>query len=159
MSYRSGQRMRTLYVRGVVLGVCLLSAALTGCVLFGRKTPEVTPTPTATPQQPPSQTRVKEWVQTSAADFGRGEREGLAISDADGGELHLAAGAQTGVYTSTIVDADMFFNAIVPRWQADTPAQASTQIEVRVYSAGQGWSAWVAFSDAATDPEGKQYGV
>ena len=143
---------------GTVWGVCLLGAALTGCALFARKTPEVTPTlaPTSTPQQPPSQTRVKEWVQTSAADFGTGEREGLAISDADGGELHLAAGAQTGVYTSTIVDADMGFNAIVPRWQVDTPAQASTQIEVRVYSAGQGWSAWHAFSDATMDPEGKQ---
>ena len=158
MSYRSGKRMHKLYVLWVALGVCLLSAALTGCALFARKTPEVTPTlaPTS-PPQPPSQTRVKEWVQTSAADFGTGEREGLAISDADGGELHLAAGAQTGVYTSTIVDAGMVFNAIVPRWQVDTPADASMQIEVRVYSAGQGWSAWVAFPDATMDPEGKQY--
>ena len=85
LSYRSGKRTRTLYVLGTIWGVCLLGAALTGCALFTRKTPEVTPTlaPTSTPQQPPSQTRVKEWVQTSAADFGTGEREGLAISDAD----------------------------------------------------------------------------
>ena len=92
--------------------------------------------------------RSHDWTQTTAADFGTGEATGVIVTDLAGGELRLAPGVTSGVYTSTVVVAAFPFNAVAPHWRAVVPEGSALRVELRVYTAGDGWSPWYPFDDA-----------
>jgi hypothetical protein len=97
--------------------------------------------------------RSRDWTQTTVADFSTGEMANLTVTDVADGELRLSPGATTGVYTSTTVDADFPFNAIVPHWRADGSQHGTIRVEVRLYTAQDGWSRWYPFDDATWTAE------
>jgi len=90
----------------------------------------------------------QDWTQTTAADFETGEMAGLAITNLAGGELRLAPGATTGVYTSAVIAPSFPFNAIAPHWQAVVPDSSVLRVEMRVSTASDGWSPWYPFDEA-----------
>ncbi len=102
--------------------------------------------------------RSHDWTHTRAADWMAGEVTGLVVTDLDGGELRLAPGATTGVYTSPVMAAAFPFNAVAPHWRATVPAGCALAVELRVYTAGGGWSPWYAFDEADWSPaQGRFY--
>ena len=66
-------------------------------------------------------TRGEDWVQTTAADFEAGASQGIQVTREGNGELRLAAGETTGIFTSTVGAAAFIFNAVGAHWSADVP--------------------------------------
>lgn len=86
-------------------------------------------------------------TQTTTADFETGEAFSVVVADLTGGELCLAPGATTGVYISTVMTSPFPFNAVAPHWRAVVPEGAALQVEMRVFTASDGWSSWYPFDD------------
>jgi hypothetical protein len=78
--------------------------------------------------------RTHDWSQTTAAEFAAGETSGIAVAELAGGELRLAPGRATGVYTSPVVTTPFAFNAVAPSWQAALPLGGAMQVEARVWA-------------------------
>ena len=107
--------------------------------------------PGAEPQRTSAQApgvRSQDWTHTTAADFETGETVGVAVTNLAGGELCLAHGATTGVYTSAVITPSFPFNAIAPHWRAVVPDSSVLRVEMRVSTASNGWSPWYAFDEA-----------
>ena len=91
--------------------------------------------------------RIQEWTQTTTVDFERGEATGLVVANLTDGELCLATGATTGIYTSTVFTASGSFNAVAPHWHAAVPDGTTLQVELRAYTANNAWSPWYPFDE------------
>ena len=87
-------------------------------------------------------TRGGDWVQTTAADFEAGVGQGIRVTREDDGELCLATGETTGVFTSTVGSAAFPFNAVGAHWLAEVPPGTQLAVAVRVSPDGAAWSLW-----------------
>ena len=103
-------------------------------------------------------TRGANWVQTTAADFGAGTSQGIQVTREGDGELDLAAGETTGMFTSTIGTAAFPFNAVGAHWSAEVHPGAQLAVAVRVSSDGVVWSPWQEIFEIEQDQEGRFYG-
>ena len=57
----------------------------------------------------------------------------------------MAPGVTTGGYTSTKFTAPFPINAVAPYWRAVVPEGSVLRVELRVCTAGDGWSSWHSF--------------
>lgn len=103
-------------------------------------------------------TRGGDWVQTTAADFEAGTGQGIQVTRDGDGELRLAAGETTGVFTSTVGVAAFPFNAVVAHWSADVPPGTQLTVAVRVSSDGMAWSPWYNIVEVEQGRDGRFYG-
>ena len=103
-------------------------------------------------------TRGEDWVQTTAADFEAGTSQGIQVTQEDDGELRLAAGKATGVFTSAVGTAAFPFNAVVAHWSADVPPNAQLAVAVRVSADGVVWSFWYNIVEVERGQDGRLYG-
>jgi hypothetical protein len=87
-------------------------------------------------------TRGSDWVQTTAADFEAGTGQGVQVTREGDGELRLAVGETTGVFTSTVGTAAFPFNAVGAHWSADVPPNAQLSVAVRVSADGVAGLPW-----------------
>ncbi|NLS79647.1 MAG: SpoIID/LytB domain-containing protein, partial [Chloroflexi bacterium] len=117
-----------------------------------------TPTPTRTPA--PGEVLSAKWTQTTLADWGEGEYDGLAAAPLGNGALALAPGALSGSYTSPAQRAPLDFVALGSTWRAELPAGATLAIALRASADGATWSPWTALPDADAEREedGAAYG-
>ena len=114
--------------------------------------------PSAIPPPAHAQTgsvRSQDYTQTTVADFAAGQKYGVIVTDLAGGELRLASGVTSGVYTSTVLSAHFSFTAVVPHWRAVVPDGAALKVEMRVHSTSNGWSDWHIFDEI--DEHEKQF--
>ena len=100
-------------------------------------------------------TRGGDWVQTMAADFEAGASRGIQVTREDDGELRLAAGATTGVLTSTVGVAAFPFNAVVAHWSADVPPNTQLAVAVRVSTDRVAWSPWYNIIEVEQGQDGR----
>jgi hypothetical protein len=104
-----------------------------------------------------SEFRLGDWTQTTEAEFATGERSGIEVTDASGGELRLSSGVATGTYTSPQVRSDFAFNSIVATWGAELPPGSSLQVELRTFVGPEGWTAWQLLTNVQRLPSRAQY--
>jgi hypothetical protein len=104
-------------------------------------------------------TRGGDWVQTTAADFESGASWGIQVTQEGDGELCLAAGETTGVFTSTVGIAAFPFNAVGAHWSAEVPPNSQLAVAVRVSADGVAWSAWYDISEVEQGEDGRFYAV
>ena len=98
-------------------------------------------------------------VHTTASDFSENATvlDNVEIStNSDDGAINLKSGAQWGVFTSDVLNANCF-NKMVLSWNADTPAGTLIQVEARVAEnvvvngqATENWSDWLSWGQWAT---------
>jgi len=124
-----------------VLAAILLLAAAVGCLYA-----------TA------ANVRGGEWVQTTVADFQAGTLEGIQVTCEDDGELRLAAGRTTGVFTSAVGLANFPFNAVGAHWAAEVPPGASLTVALRASPDGTAWSPWQEVVEVQQGEDGRFYG-
>jgi hypothetical protein len=103
-------------------------------------------------------TRGDDWVQTTAADFEAGASQGIQVTREDDGELCLAAGKTTGVFTSTVGTAAFPFNAVGTQWSAEMPPDAQLAVAVRVSPDGIAWSPWQDIVEVEQSRDDRFYG-
>ncbi len=103
-------------------------------------------------------TRGDDWVQTTAADFEAGVGQGIRVTREGDGELRLAAGETTGVFTSTVGSTDFFFNAVGAHWSADAPPNTQLTVAVRISLDGAAWSPWQNIVEVERGRDGRFYG-
>ena len=72
-----------------------------------------------------------QWVQTTAADFNAGSNRGTTVTNTAGGEVHLAASALRGIFTSATFDAGRVAEWGALSWTADVPAGTTLVVETR----------------------------
>nr|MBC8248939.1 N-acetylmuramoyl-L-alanine amidase [Anaerolineales bacterium] len=135
-------------MKNVVSGLIIVAILLMALIA------EATDLPTA--QE--ATTRGGDWVQTTAADFEAGVGQGIQVTLEDDGELCLAAGEMTGVFTSTVGTAAFPFNAVVAHWSADVPPDAQLAVAVRVSPDGEAWSSWQGIVEVEQAQDGRFYG-
>ncbi|MFQ5813750.1 MAG: N-acetylmuramoyl-L-alanine amidase [Anaerolineae bacterium] len=131
-------------VSGLIIAAFLLMALIA----------EATDLPTA--QE--ATTRGGDWVQTTAADFQAGASRGIEVTREDDGELCLAAGETTGVFTSTVGSTDFPFNALGVHWSAEVPLSTQLAVAVRVSQDRVAWSPWYNIVEVERSRDGRFYG-
>jgi hypothetical protein len=103
-------------------------------------------------------TRGDDWVQTTVADFEAGASRGIQVAWGGDGELCLAAGETTGVFTSTVGTAAFPFNAVGAHWSAEVPLGTQLDVVVRVSADGVAWSLWYDIIEVEQGQDGRFYG-
>lgn len=103
-------------------------------------------------------TRGDDWVQTTAADFEAGTSQGIRVTREEDGELRLAAGETTGVFTSTVGKAAFPFNAVGVHWSAEVPPHSQLSVAVRVSLDGVDWAPWYKIIEVERGQDGRFYG-
>jgi len=91
-----------------------------------------------------------QWVQTTAADFNAGSNRGTTVTNTAGGEVHLAASALRGIFTSATFDAGRVAEWGALSWTADVPAGTTLVVETRsgdTAAPDESWSAWTAATE------------
>lgn len=73
----------------------------------------------------------------SEADWSAGAAEGLEVGD----NLRLGSGLTAGTFTSAVLSPGVEFNALVPSWNASTPAGTWVSFEVQARVDGT-WTSW-----------------
>ncbi len=104
-------------------------------------------------------TRSDDWVQTTTADFEAGTSQGIQVTQEDDGELVLATGEATGVFTSTVGTAAFPFNALGAHWSAEVPPDTQLAVAVRVSADRVVWSFWHNIIEVERGQDGRFYAV
>jgi hypothetical protein len=135
-------------MKNVIGGLIIITILLVALIA------EATDLPTA--QE--TATRGGDWVQTTAADFEAGTSQGIQVTREGDGELCLAAGETTGVFTSTVGSAAFPFNAVGAHWWAEVPPYAQLDVAVRVSADRVAWSPWYNIVEVGRGQDGRFYG-
>lgn len=98
----------------------------------------------AAPQSAPA--TIGKLTLSSVVDWQGGLRDGLLISNNEGGELRLGEGRRQGVFTSSLTKVGFPFNAVGMVWRADVPSGARLTLEVRGGPADDQLGPWRAFA-------------
>lgn len=100
-------------------------------------------------------TQAEEWFQTTAADFAAGTLDNLILVDNGDGALALDPQGQLhsphGIYTSSVKQTGLDFNAIGVQWHAQLPDPTGLQVSLRVSTDGVDWSPWQDVAEPERD--------
>ena len=101
--------------------------------------------------------QVERWVETTAADFGRGDLSGTVVLAVGDGELRLAEGQSQGTYTSAEQEMPFPCQAAGLLYLGRIPAGAALSFELRGQEPSGQWSPWVGLLPAGpwSDPQGR----
>jgi hypothetical protein len=93
------------------------------------------------------------WVQTTVADFSAGSQSGTVVTNVSGGEVQLASGSLSGIFTAVVFDATRQATWGLVNWTASVPSGTTLTVETRSGNTATpdgSWSAWVAASNGQT---------
>lgn len=86
--------------------------------------------------------RLERWVETTVADFGRGNLDGTTVLAVGDGELRLAEGQKQGTYTSAEQEMPFPCQAVGFLYLGRIPAGSALSFELRGQDASGQWSPW-----------------
>jgi hypothetical protein len=98
----------------------------------------------------------EEWLQTTIADFERGDSNCVAITEVDDGEVVLAKVEDSrycteGTFVSEVHQSPVLFNIVAAGWSVDKPLGGTFHIQVRAGQDGEMWTDWM---DVSPDEDG-----
>jgi hypothetical protein len=77
------------------------------------------------------------------------------VTNTAGGEVQLAAGSQTGTFTSSVFDAGAMVTWLTAKWDANLPAGTTLVVQTRsgnTATPDASWSAWGTVTNSGTIP-------